>query len=148
MDAKGLIALMGSGELTATMVEVHKGLLAGLQVVPRAVFLDTPAGFQLNVGQLAERAEDYFRKRVGTDMQTASLRSRDVPPPEAEEAFQILRRAGYILVGPGSPTYAVQQWREGDSCSRDPAGEDPLWRMPGGGQRSGAHRGPLHSSRV
>jgi len=112
MDAKGLIALMGSGELTATMVEVHKGLLAGLQVVPRAVFLDTPAGFQLNVGQLAERAEDYFRKRVGTDMQTASLRSRDVPPPEAEEAFQILRRAGYILVGPGSPTYAVQQWRE------------------------------------
>jgi hypothetical protein len=44
MEAKGIIALMGSGELTATMVEVHKGLLAGLAVAPRAVFLDTPAG--------------------------------------------------------------------------------------------------------
>jgi peptidase E len=112
MEAKGIVALMGSGELTATMVEVHKSLLAGLQVVPRAVFLDTPAGFQLNVGKLSDRAEDYFRKRVGTDMRTASLRSRDVPSPEAEEAFQILREAGYILVGPGSPTYAVHQWRE------------------------------------
>ena len=85
MEAKGIIALMGSGELTATMVEVHKGLLAGLAVAPRAVFLDTPAGFQLNVGQLSDRAEDYFRKRIGTDMRTASLKSRDVPSPEAEE---------------------------------------------------------------
>ncbi len=44
MEAKGIIALMGSGELTATMVEVHKCLLAGLAVAPRAGFLDTPAG--------------------------------------------------------------------------------------------------------
>jgi peptidase E len=112
MEAKGKIVLMGSGELTSTMVEVHKNLLSRLMVAPRAVFLDTPAGFQLNVNQLSERAEDYFRKRVGTDMQTASLRSKDVPPPEAEEAYQVLRGAGYVLVGPGSPTYAVQQWRE------------------------------------
>jgi len=111
-EAKGIIALMGSGELTATMVEVHKGLLAGLAVAPRAVFLDTPAGFQLNVGQLSDRAEDYFRKRIGTDMRTASLKSRNVPSPEAEEAFQLLREAGYVLVGPGSPTYAVRLWRE------------------------------------
>jgi peptidase E len=112
MAAKGIIALMGSGELTSTMVEVHKSLLSALKVAPRAVFLDTPAGFQLNVNQLSERAEDYFKKRVGTDMQTASLRSNDVPSAEAEEAFQILREAGYVLVGPGSPTYAVHQWRE------------------------------------
>ena len=32
---------MGSGELTATMVEVHKGLLQQLPGTPRAVFLDT-----------------------------------------------------------------------------------------------------------
>ena len=35
---------MGSGELTSTMVEVHKELLAGLADSPKAVFLDTPAG--------------------------------------------------------------------------------------------------------
>jgi peptidase E len=112
MEAKGIIALMGSGELTSTMVEVHKSLLSGLAVAPQAVFLDTPAGFQLNVNQLSERAEDYFIKRVGTTMQTASLTSKDVPPQEAEEAYRVLRGAGYVLVGPGSPTYAVQQWRE------------------------------------
>ena len=112
MEAKGIIALMGSGELTSTMVEVHKSLLSGLAVAPRAVFLDTPAGFQLNVSQLSERAEDYFRRRVGADMKTASLKASDVPPPEAEEAYHTLREAGYVLVGPGSPTYAVQQWRE------------------------------------
>lgn len=112
MEAKGIIALMGSGELTSTMVEIHKSLLSGLAVAPRAVFLDTPAGFQLNVNQLSDRAGDYFGKRVGTDMRTASLKSKDVPPSEAEEAYQALRGAGYVLVGPGSPTYAVQQWRE------------------------------------
>ena len=45
---KGKIVLMGSGELTATMVEVHKGLLDQLPGSPQAAFLDTPAGFQLN----------------------------------------------------------------------------------------------------
>ena len=40
---KGIIALMGSGELTATMVEVHKKLLSGLPDPTQALFLDTPA---------------------------------------------------------------------------------------------------------
>ena len=56
LSQKGIIALMGSGELTATMVEVHKELLAGLQPDRRAVFLDTPAGFQLNADQLSQKA--------------------------------------------------------------------------------------------
>lgn len=45
---KGKIVHMGSGEVTATMVEVHKGLLDQLPGPPQAAFLDTPAGFQLN----------------------------------------------------------------------------------------------------
>ena len=61
---KGTIALMGSGELTATMVEVHKELLAALPHPPRAVFVDTPAGFQLNVDQLSRRAVEYFLNHV------------------------------------------------------------------------------------
>ena len=51
---KGIIALMGSGELTTTMVEVHKELLARVDQPPKAIFLDTPAGFQLNVDQLSD----------------------------------------------------------------------------------------------
>jgi cyanophycinase-like exopeptidase len=105
---RGLIALMGSGELTATMVEVHKALLGRLPGTPRAVFLDTPAGFQLNAAEIARRAVTYFRNRVGSPMRVASFPSADTPPLEAELAFAALREANYILLGPGSPTYTVR----------------------------------------
>ena len=61
---KGKIVPMGSGELTATMVEVHKGLLDQLPGSSQAAFLDTPAGFQLNVDQISRKAEEYFRIHV------------------------------------------------------------------------------------
>jgi cyanophycinase-like exopeptidase len=110
---KGIIALMGSGELTATMVEVHKELLAGLAGPPQAIFLDTPAGFQLNVDQLSERATEYFRQHVQQDMSIVSYKSKEsCTQLEAEQAFHALRKANFFLVGPGSPSYAVRQWQE------------------------------------
>lgn len=111
-DATGMIALMGSGELTATMVQVHKDLLARTSGPARAVFLDTPAGFQLNVGQLSRRVVEYFRTHVQHPIEVASFRSSaDITPLEAEQAYGALRHADYVLIGPGSPTYAVRQWR-------------------------------------
>lgn len=107
---KGLIVLMGSGELTSTMVEVHKDILQRVGSPCNAVFLDTPAGFQLNVDELSQRAVDYFLKRVQHPMQVVSFKSKDIPPLEAEKAYSELKKADYILVGPGSPTYAVRQW--------------------------------------
>src|SRR5512139_2804394 len=101
---------MGSGELTSTMVEVHKEILGRLGTDPKACFLDTPAGFQLNADQLCQRAVEYFRANIGHNLVVASFKSRDLPPLEAERAFSTLREADYVLVGPGSPTYAVQQW--------------------------------------
>ena len=110
---KGIIALMGSGELTATMVEVHKELLAGLAGPPQAIFLDTPAGFQLNVDQLSERATEYFRQHVQQDMSIVSFKSKErCTPLEAEQAFHAMREANFFLIGPGSPSYAVRQWQE------------------------------------
>ena len=112
-SGKGIIALMGSGELTATMVEVHKELLAGLGNSPRAVFLDTPAGFQLNVDQLSRRALEYFRIHVQRPMSLASFKSSKTGTAlEAEQAYHALREADFVLIGPGSPTYAVSHWRE------------------------------------
>ncbi|MCG6980264.1 MAG: Type 1 glutamine amidotransferase-like domain-containing protein [Deltaproteobacteria bacterium] len=109
---KGIIALMGSGELTTTMVEVHKELLARVDQPPKAIFLDTPAGFQLNVDQLSERAMEYFRKHVQQHMLLASFKSKESSTElEAEKTLHTLRQANFILIGPGSPTYAVRQWR-------------------------------------
>ena len=106
----GILVLMGSGELTATMVEIHKMLLARFGAKSCAVFLDTPAGFQLNADQISANAVEYFRKRVGSDMAVASYKShKSTTEIDAALAFQRLRRADYIMMGPGSPTYTVNQ---------------------------------------
>lgn len=111
MSAKGVIVIMGSGELTASMVEVHKEMLARLGPNASAAFLDTPAGFQLNADQISAKAVEYFRDKVGHPMSVASFKSKDAATPfEAEKAYIALKQADFILVGPGSPTYAVKQW--------------------------------------
>lgn len=94
------------------MVEVHKELLSKLGESPQAVFLDTPAGFQLNADQLSQRAVQYFRDRVQRTLSVASYKSCEMAPSlEVENAFQRLRQSDFVLIGPGSPTYAVRQWR-------------------------------------
>jgi peptidase E len=111
-SAKGMIVLMGSGELTATMVEVHKELLGRISGAPKAVFLDTPAGFQLNVDQISKKAQNYFQVHVLHALSIASFKSTEtITPYEAEQAYHSLREADFVLIGPGSPTYAVHQWR-------------------------------------
>jgi peptidase E len=112
-SGKGMIVLMGSGELTATMVEVHKELLGRISGAPKAVFLDTPAGFQLNVDQIAKKAQDYFKVHVQHALSVASFKSAEtITPYEAEQAYYAVRQADFVLIGPGSPTYAVNQWRQ------------------------------------
>jgi hypothetical protein len=107
-----MIALMGSGELTATMVEVHKELLRRLPPPPQAFFLDTPAGFELNCDHISQRAIDYFRQHVQHPMSLASYKAKETAESyEAMHTFQELREANFVLIGPGSPTYAVRQWR-------------------------------------
>ncbi|MFU8794950.1 MAG: hypothetical protein ACNA7Z_06225, partial [Dethiobacteria bacterium] len=61
---KGTVALIGSGELSGTMVETHKALLSKSGSGAKAFFLDTPAGFQENVDLIAQRAVQYFEKQV------------------------------------------------------------------------------------
>ena len=109
-SVKGMIVLMGSGELTATMVEVHKRILARFSDSPTAVFLDTPAGFQLNVDEISRKAVEYFRVHVQKQLNVVSYKSsEDTSAFEAETAFHMLRTADFVLVGPGSPTYTVRQ---------------------------------------
>jgi len=103
---------MGSGELGATMVEVHKDLLRSLPEPRRAAFIDTPAGFQLNVDEISRKAEAYFHRHIEHSLNIASFKNREeISEVAAEQALRTLRQADYILMGPGSPTYALNQWR-------------------------------------
>jgi hypothetical protein len=110
------------------MVEVHKELLARFPRPARAVFLDTPAGFQLNVDQISERAIEYFRFHIRQPMALVSFKGKGLGAPyQAEQAYQSLREADFVLIGPGSPTYAVRQWRQ------TPIPEILIRRIDGGG---------------
>ncbi len=127
---KGIIVLMGSGELTATMVEIHKALLSQLGSEPRAVFIDTPAGFQLNVDEISRKAVGYFRDNMKYPMSVASFKSiESCTPYEAEQTFHDLRQADYVLIGPGSPSYAVRQLQQTPFLKYSPAAlrTAPAW---------------------
>lgn len=99
---------MGSGETSPTMVELHKTLVRGAD---RVTVLDTPYGFQENADELSAKAVTYFSDSVGVPADVVSLRTADAPAPDLGRALQALKNAGYVFSGPGSPTYALRQWR-------------------------------------
>ncbi len=110
---RGIVALIGSGELSGTMVETYKALFARCGARGKAFFLDTPAGFQENADLIARRAVEFFRRQVGHSMEIASFKSVEaVSPAEAAAVFGLLGQADFLLMGPGSPTYAVRQLSE------------------------------------
>ena len=111
-DPPRLIAIMGSGETAPTMAKVHRLLLgrSGPPPVP-AVMLDTPYGFQENADEITARALEYFRENVGMPMALAPFRAADGDPLERATALARLRDAHYLFAGPGSPSYALRQWR-------------------------------------
>ncbi len=110
---RGTIVLMGSGELTATMVELHKARLRPFGPSGQALFIDTPAGFQLNVDNISKRAIEHFKLRVQKRLLLASFKSAAMDQAlTAQQTFAAIRKADYILIGPGSPTYALQHWRQ------------------------------------
>ena len=129
----GIVAIMGSGETSPTMVSVHRSLARRLpDHSSNAVLLETPYGFQENVEDISARAQDYFRRSVGLTVAVApGMRSRpNVMPGQpgdrspvpvvgqgtaaaADRGLAMLRSADWIFSGPGSPSYALTCWRDG-----------------------------------
>jgi hypothetical protein len=105
-----LFAVMGSGETTPTMTAAHRALRAAAGQGAAAI-LDTPYGFQENADDITERALDYFRRSVNFTPQVASLRSEHADPVTITKGMGLARQASWLFTGPGSPTYALRQWR-------------------------------------
>jgi peptidase E len=106
------ITLIGSGEFSESMAKVYRSILAPLAESVRAVFVDTPAGFEVNIDEISAKAVDYFSRHFSIPMQVASFKSSERATPESiADAVEKLVAADLILAGPGSPTYAIRQWR-------------------------------------
>jgi cyanophycinase-like exopeptidase len=108
-----ILCIMGSGETAPTMTSVHADLMARMGPPPvPAVLLDTPFGFQENADDICARAVTYFRENVGFPITVASFRNREAATQlEYETMLARISEARYVFAGPGSPTYALTQWR-------------------------------------
>jgi hypothetical protein len=138
-----ILAIIGSGETSPTMVTVHKDLLSRLDVRdPRALLLATPYAFQENAASVSARAQRYFADRVGLQVRVAPGTSHNADPqmappttgsetadpalgalegpegPEGPEGLERreaadIRAADWVFAGPGSPSYGLAHWRAG-----------------------------------
>ena len=103
-----LLAIMGSGETSPTMVRVHRQLLERLGPPPvPAVLLDTPFGFQENAREIAGRAVTYFRESLQATISVTGLVAATAPTGGAEQvAF--------------ADEQLMTAVRDSLTCSRDP----------------------------
>ncbi len=109
----GSLTLIGSGEMSPSMGKAHRAVMSRIAEPVQAVFLDTPAGFELNADQIAVKATHYFRQHLNIDLAIASFKaSAAATLDQTNAALCKLRRANYIFAGPGSPTYAIRNWRD------------------------------------
>jgi len=107
----GLLVLMGSGELTGTMTSTHQQALERGGDGP-AVLVDSPYGFQENADELTATQQAYFRDKVGVELGVASYRSAaGCDAVATARAVAALDAARFAFAGPGSPSYALEQWR-------------------------------------
>ncbi|MFK3984404.1 hypothetical protein ACI2K4_29025 [Micromonospora sp. NPDC050397] len=107
-----LLVIMGSGETSPTMVSVHRAVVDQLPSDrPNAVLLETPYGFQENVADISARAQHYFHDSVGLRVSVApGMRGRAPAGSDADRGLAMVRTADWLFSGPGSPSYALDQW--------------------------------------
>ena len=113
----GRITLIGAGELMAAMSGEHRAVLNRLAGPPHPVFLNTTAAFETNIDAIVEKAVEYYQHHLQTELRVARyIHQERATPAELATAIAEIRAANLIFAGPGSPTYAIRQWRD-----------SPLW---------------------
>ncbi len=120
-----VLAIIGSGEASPTMVTVHRDLVARLDLSsPQATVLATPYAFQENAADVSARTRRYFAQSVGLGVRVAAGTSPQADPGMApplipwddeDETRQAagIRAADWVFAGPGSPSYALAHWQAG-----------------------------------
>ncbi len=115
MTLPRLLVIMGSGETAPTMKSPHRSVfqrLADSGATVKPVMLDTPFGFQENAPILAAATTKYFSDSVSRDVAVAGLARTDTGDVVAvESGLSLVRDANWVFAGPGSPTFALGQWR-------------------------------------
>lgn len=78
-ETAGALTLMGSGEMSPGMAETHRRVMRMIDGDVKPAFIDTPAGFELNVSSIREKAIEYFKQNFALDLEIVSFRTRHRP---------------------------------------------------------------------
>ncbi|HXS62301.1 MAG TPA: hypothetical protein VN767_05465 [Streptosporangiaceae bacterium] len=109
-----VLAIMGSGETSPTMVTIHKEIVARLGPGKHsAVLLDTPYAFQENAADISSRSAAYFARSVGLEVDAVTEDCLSAGGAAAAAGVAAIRSSDWVFAGPGSPTYALSKWRGG-----------------------------------
>jgi len=109
----GPIALFGSGETAPGGQKIFDFMFRLSQKSPQVSIIETPAGFELNAGQVADNVGDFIKHRLQNykpriQLIPARKKGTQFSPDDPEIALPILK-SDLIFMGPGSPSYAVRQ---------------------------------------
>ena len=109
----GTIVLFGSGETSPEAQRVYDSVMRRIPPPIRVCVLETPAGFEPNSEQVAGRVADFLRVRLQNyhpDVRVIPARRRgSAHSPDDPEVVAPMLEANFLMMGPGSPSYAVRQ---------------------------------------
>lgn len=109
----GLIILLGSGETSPRIRKVYHWLFEQMAAPIRLGIVETPAGFEPNSDKVALHIAEFMKKRLQNfqpDISIIPARKRGTPfSPDEPDILTPLLDSNVILMGPGSPSYAVRQ---------------------------------------
>ncbi len=112
----GVIILLGSGETLPSSGKAHEYAARRMPPDPQIAILETPAGFELNADRVAGKIKDFLEVRLtnyNPHIFQVPARKKDTEfSPDDPEIVTPLYQADEILLGPGSPTYAVRQLQD------------------------------------
>ncbi len=112
----GVVVLLGSGETLPSSGTTHEFVAKQLPESPTIAILETPAGFELNSDRVAGKIVEFLEVRLQNYapklIQIPARKKGTELSPDNFEILEPLLRSDEILLGPGSPTYAVRQLKE------------------------------------
>ena len=106
---KTSVSIMGSGEIQSSGRLVHEYVLQqmGIDTV-RIMLITTPAGFQPNVQIVYQEYKEFFEnKLINFHPRVEIVYANTKDQANNPEIISAINNTDYIVTGPGSPTYAV-----------------------------------------
>ncbi len=110
----GMVAILGSGETTATGRRVLADLLPQLDEPRTIAVLDSPAGFQPNRERVAGKVADFITDKLAEYRprpRVVATRQAAQATPEGAASVAAITSARCVVAGPGSPTYMIRELR-------------------------------------